>query len=357
MKRVLLLHQNFIQHYRVAVYNYLAQYFLSTGYRLTVVSTDVEKHCPHNVEFDFHAMPLSSKSLFRFLKDNKPDAVIFFVNPRNLYLFPSIIFCKLLNIRILYWGHGRNLSDLNSKHKNMLYWLEHTLSDSIILYAEHLKQYISLRNRKKVFIANNTLNLSNVVRPETPKEEVLARYGVSTKRNILFVGRLQKRKKLNDLLEAHTMINRDDVGLVIIGPVEDADVNVDGYENVYKLGPIYGESLFEIMGAVDIYCMPGWVGLSIVDAFFMGLPLITQEGAHPPEISYLKDGKNGYILPSGDIELMAKTLKKVLLDDELRQHLSEGALFEYNENASIEKMSEGFRNALDYVFPSHNSIA
>ena len=225
-----------------------------------------------------------------------------------------------------------------------------------MLYADHLRSYISDKNREKVFIANNTLNLSARVHPKIDKNLILVSYCIFTTRNILFVGRLHKRKKLDVLLRAHSLIDRNDVGLIIVGPVEDADIQIRGYKNVYKLGPIYGDSIFELMGAMDVYCMPGWVGLSIVDAFFMGLPLVTQEGDHPPEICYLKNEENGYLLPGGDIKLMARVLKNIVLDDALRERLSQAAMRTYRDNAHIDRMCEGFHMALNHAFSKGNAL-
>ena len=47
--------------------------------------------------------------------------------------------------------------------------------------------------------------------------------------------------------------------------------------------------------------MPGHVGLAANQAFYWGLPLITEEGHHPPEIQYLKDGENGFMVPENDL--------------------------------------------------------
>ncbi len=353
MKRVVLLHQDFIQHYRVPVYNYLSEYLASRGYELTVVSSGVEEYCPHKVRFQFVKMTLALTQLRRYLKQNKPDAVIFFVNLKNHYLFPLIFFCRVCGIKVIYWGHGRDLSDKRALLKNILYWFEHSLSDAIVLYAVHLKPYISFHNRKKTFVANNTLNLTEVEEPHTEKRRVLEKYGIETEKNILFVGRLQKRKKLDMLLEAHSRIGGDEVGLVIVGPIEDTDIELSGYDNIFKVGPIYGNALFELMSAMDVYCMPGWVGLSIVDAFFMGLPLVALEGDHPPEISYLRHGDNGYLLPSGDVGAMAEVLQSILFDSDLRERLSNGASQTYRREARIDRMCEGFYHALSYALRSH----
>jgi glycosyltransferase involved in cell wall biosynthesis len=333
----------------VSIYNYLSEYLYERNYALTVLSSAIEHNCTHPVRFQFSNIKLTIGNLIKEIKSYQPHAVIFFVNLKNPYLFPLIVYCKTHGIRVLYWGHGRDLSDQNSAIKNVLYMLEHSLSDSIVLYAEHLKTHIATWNRKKIFIANNTLNLSDISRPDVDKTLVFDKYGIHTQKNILFVGRLQRRKKLGDLLQAHALMALDNVGLVIVGPSEDADVEVGGYKNVYKLGPVYGDSLFELMAAMDVYCMPGWVGLSIVDAFFMGLPLVTQEGDHPPEIGYLRHGENGYMVPAGDLDTMARVLDQILEDDQLRTRLSLNATQTYRCKAHIDIMCEGFYRALNHA--------
>ena len=51
----------------------------------------------------------------------------------------------------------------------------------------------------------------------------------------------------------------------------------------------------------DVFAIPGHVGLGLNQAFYFGLPVVTEEGKHPPEIAYLKPGRNGFMVPENDL--------------------------------------------------------
>jgi glycosyltransferase involved in cell wall biosynthesis len=99
-----------------------------------------------------------------------------------------------------------------------------------------------------------------------------------------------------------------------------------------------------------VYCLPGAIGLSIVDAFYCGLPVVTENVVHGPEIMYLKDGVNGFITPVGDIPQLTAMLKMLLTDDVLRRRFSLAAKSEIMTNGHIDRMCEGFRDALNFAF-------
>ena len=64
---------------------------------------------------------------------------------------------------------------------------------------------------------------------------------------------------------------------------------------------------------------------------------------------YLKDGVNGFIVPQNDISALTAKLQLLLDNDNLRHKFSAAAIQEAKNNASLEKMSAGFRDALLYV--------
>ena len=163
------------------------------------------------------------------------------------------------------------------------------------------------------------------------------------------MGRFDKRKKLEHLLEAHKLMKRSDIGLILVGPDNDGSLQSNKGGNVFLLGPIYGDERFELLSASDVYCLPGLVGLSIVDAFYCGLPLVTEEGVHAPEIMYLKDGVNGFIVPEGDIQQLMFKLLLLCEDDKMREKFSREARAEIMTNGHIETMCKGFNQAIEYV--------
>jgi glycosyltransferase involved in cell wall biosynthesis len=223
------------------------------------------------------------------------------------------------------------------------------MCDAIILYAEHLKKYIPKRFYKKAFVANNTLHIDYPGLPPEAKEKVLGEYAIRTKKNIICMGRMQKRKRLHHLANALAYMNRPDVGLILVGPDPEGVLDEIKGNNIYKLGPIYGDRKFDLLSAADVCCLPGAVGLSIIDAFYCGLPFVTEDGDESAEIMYLKDAVNGFIVPRGNIPEMAQKLLLLLDKDELRQQFSDAAKKEIAENGHIDKLCSGFRDALFYA--------
>ena len=129
------------------------------------------------------------------------------------------------------------MQDQGSLLKLLIYKLQHIISDALILYADHLKKNIDPALHKKCFIANNTLNLEDVIVPSFEKKGLLLSYGIKTLKNIVFTGRVQRRKRIEDLLSAFKLIKDCQTGLVIIGPM-DKDLETvlhNKIENVFSL--------------------------------------------------------------------------------------------------------------------------
>lgn len=357
MVRVLLIHAGIVPHYRVPIYGCLSSYLKSYSFNLIVISDGIQADNPHAINFQYKEMPLSTVSITRFILQQKIDVVIDYMELRHLYLFPTYFIAKgLLGRKMIYWGQGLDLLDPKAKIKNMAYAVEQAMSDAIILYAEHLKKYVPQKFHKKVFIANNTLCIDYPgLPPGMAKENVLAEYGIKTKKNIICMGRMQKRKRLEILVKAIDYMNRPDIGLILVGPDPEGVLdNIHG-NNIFKLGPIYGDKKFDLLSASDVYCLPGALGLSIIDAFHCGLPIVTEDGDESAEIMYLKNGVNGFVVPRGDIAEMAQKLELLLDNDSLRQQFSNAAKEEIKENGNIDKMCAGFRDALFYATTGLNA--
>jgi glycosyltransferase involved in cell wall biosynthesis len=349
MTRVLLVHGGSIAHYRVAIYNYLAEYLKRHGFELIVTSDRIESDNPHPVKFEFVEMPLGTRRILRLVREKKIAALILFAGVRHGFLFPTCVAAKyLLGRKLIYWGHGCDLFQIGSL-KNRVYAVEQAMCDAVLLYAEHLKQYLPRRFYPKTFIANSTLCLDYPGLPPEKRADVLAQYDIRTKKNIICVGRLQRRKRLDHLVDAHARMRRPDIGLILVGPDTDGILKELHGENVRQLGPLFGAPLFDLLSASDVYCLPGAVGLSIVDAFHCGLPFITEAGGESPEIMYLKNGENGFVVPRDDVNELRAKLLLLLDDDALRRRFSAAAKREIAENGSIDKMCAGFRDSLRFA--------
>lgn len=349
MRHVLLINEDKIPHYRIPVYNYLSKHLEKEQFILTVVSGSIQDGNSYPIEFDFRGISLTFLNLLRLIIKIDPSIIIFWVRLRNPYLFPILMVTKILRKRSIYWGHGYDLYGKYAKQKKIANNIQYWMSDALILYGEHLKQHVNKQFHDKIFIANNTLYFNDYDNKSLNKKVCLSKYNISTTKNIICMGRMQKRKRLEELFEAFKLIDLKDVGLIFVGPDLNGILREVDSDNIYKLGPIYGNERLDLLSAADVFCLPGAVGLSIVDAFYCGLPIVTGDGERSPEIMYLRDGVNGFVVPRGDVKQLADKLKLLLEDDTLRAEFSRAAKKEIMTNGHIDMMCKGFSEALRFT--------
>lgn len=348
MKTVFLIHEGPVQHYRISVYNYLYQYLKSRDIDLWLIAGHTQGDRPQQIRYPYFETRLRFRALKRLMDEKKPDAIIFWAKPHG-YTYPLYLLMKRRNCKLIHWGHRRPLPPL--RWLKLLAWnFDHWLDDAIILYADDFRRYVYRGFRSKIFIANNTLNLTETLPPQGSREDIKRRYGILTGKIIVYLGRIQRRRHLDHLVQAFGLLHLDDVGLVLAGTDEEGILSQIQGPNIFKLGPLYGEEALDLLSSSDVYCLPGAIGLSIVDAFFCGLPVVTEAGLHGPEIMYLKDGINGFIVAQGDIAQLAERLKRLLTDDRLRGQFSQAARQEILTAGHIDRLCEGFRDALAFVF-------
>ncbi|MBN1366085.1 MAG: glycosyltransferase, partial [Syntrophaceae bacterium] len=142
-----------------------------------------------------------------------------------------------------------------------------------------------------------------------------------------------------------------DVGLVIVGEGMSAElVNKTNKNNTIYLGEIHDSrniQISKIFKMADIFSIPGHVGLGLNQAFYWGLPVVTEEGGQPPEINYLINGRNGFIVPDNDVNKLKEKILYLIHNDEIRQEFSQNARHDILRNASVSNMYMGFKNCVD----------
>jgi glycosyltransferase involved in cell wall biosynthesis len=352
MTKVLLINQEKIPHYRVAVYNRLSEYLKKEDFALTVASGGIQDGSTHPVEFDLWAAPLSFLRLAQLILEIKPDILIFWVGLKFPYLYPILFLAKILGKQTIHWGHGSDLSrpkGLGLTVRTIAYDIDFRMASAIILYGEHLKKNVKRKFQNKIFIANNTLAFDYFPSAQFDKASCLSKYKITTAKNIVCCGRMQRRKRIENLVAAFHLLDRRDVGLILAGPDTEGVLGGVRGENIHILGPIYGDEILDLLSACDVFCLPGAVGLSIVDAFYCGLPIVTEVGDESPEIMYLRDGVNGFVVARGDINELKQKLELLLDDDALRKQFSTAAREEIMTNGHVDKMCQGFADALRFV--------
>lgn len=339
--------------YKISIFNKLSACLEGKGCKLIIWYRKVFD--PNNeCSFSFISdTPMDLRNYGKVLKEKNIDAVInilFKKDPGYVFYFRSILKTRRLKIPIIFYGHG---IDKQKDHwlRNILYNLTYFLFDGIILYTPAEREKLWKRFQYKITCANNTLDIGNMGIQES-KELLKTRYQIREQKVILTTGRLHKRKRIGILSDIfiRNFRNSPDVAWVLVGPdlSEDVSKAINGLENVHFLGPVYDrKKMAEIFSMADLYCVPGALGLGIVEAFYWGLPVVTMAVNHGPEAYYLREGHNSLI--AKDIKELELMILDILFNDEKRALFSGNARRVYFEEATLDKMFEGFSLQLERV--------
>ncbi|MDI6698986.1 MAG: glycosyltransferase family 4 protein [Candidatus Saccharicenans sp.] len=348
MKQVFLFHAGKIQHYRIGVYNYLHNFLKKHGYFLTIISEGLPSNLNLTINFPEIELLFSFRMLAKLVRCQRPWANILFINHREKYFYPFLLYLRLRGNKAITWTHGINFQKKSDRLSRIAHHLEHALCHRIILYSEEIKKYLLPGHRQKAFAANNTLNLTDYIPDKKIKEQVLNRYNIFTKKNIAYSGSFDERKRLLDLMNAFENICDEETGLILIGNGKDKTISerIKNNRQIFYLGPLYGKEVLDVLTASDVCCIPGAVGLGIVDSMYCGLPLVTENVDQGPEIMYFKEGVNGFMVPKGDIIALSEKLRLLIKNDELRERMSQNARNEILTNGHIDNLCNGFLRCL-----------
>lgn len=137
-----------------------------------------------------------------------------------------------------------------------------------------------------------------------------AQYGLDPKRTtFLFVGRVDKDKRVDVLLHAAARLERDDIQLVVAGHGAASEYyealarSLNLGRRVHFTGFIPNEDLHILLNSVDIFTMPSdaeLLSIASLEAMACGRPMLLADAVALPEL--VTPGVNGYLFKRGDPE-------------------------------------------------------
>jgi len=262
--------------------------------------------------------------------------------------WPSPIFwgiiAKLRGVPLIFWGHGFGKSWLAKFLKLFLI----KIADALVLYGDNGKEEMLAFGVpcEKVFVAPNTVRILNSEDCSSNKKSIF-----------LYVGRLQERKRLDFLLHAFARlpIQAKSARLVFIG---DGSIKASlvGLSKALKIDDrvefISGTSdenvLKSYFSKAIAYVTPSACGLGLLHAFAYGVPVITCfSNEHGPEIEWLSDGVNGFMIPFSE-EMCKDKMLLLYTNNIVSSELGKNAYKTYLE-ASPERMVEVFKSVINLV--------
>jgi len=151
------------------------------------------------------------------------------------------------------------------------------------------------------------------------------------KLNILFVGRLEKRKGLDYLLRAYEWVKREvpNSRLIIVGPGTrlrrsyERWVRRSSLKDIVFVGYVDSGELPRYYKAADIFCSPAIgresFGIVLLEAMAMGKPIVASNIQGYAEV--VADGIEGLLVPPKDEGMLAQALIALLTDEAFRQQM------------------------------------
>ena len=250
----------------------------------------------------------------RWLEDTQPAALIVEANPRYPATRLAMRWMHQRHRPVVGWGLGA--PPLSGRLAGVRRWERLSLLrglDGIIAYSRTgAEQYRQLGlPAERGFVASNAADPA----PQAPPPMRASRF--SENPSILFVGRLQARKRLDLLLQACARLPgelKPRLQVVGEGPAraEFEALARQVYPKAEFLGARHGGELEPYFQDADVFVLPGTGGLAVQQAMARALPVIVAQGDGTQD-DLVRPG-NGWQVPPGDLDALTAALTDALSD-------------------------------------------
>ncbi len=347
-KSKVLLIQSSIKHYRVPVFNRLAEHVdLTIMYDSGVVPEGADfKTIKVNTKKFKHFRKIHMCNIVKLTKSF--DAVIMMLDPSYLttHLLVNLKCCK----PVILWGIGvaatRDVRyDSCPKTTQVLLKLIKRATAAVFYSDYPKKKYENMGiPSEKMFVANNTVEVLPIEKQE--------------KDTILFIGSLYKQKKIFELLQNYYNAyckNNTVPKLVIVGDGEEYKA-VKEWILQHKLdkkielaGAVFEDTILCKYFSRAIACIsPDQAGLSVLKSFGYGVPFVSHKDAITGgERFNITHGKTGVFV--NDFNEIEEIVLECAEDKEKYLAMGRNAHEHYLQNRTVPQMVDGFVNAIEYV--------
>lgn len=277
--------------------------------------------------------------IIKLVKKEKPDIV-------HVRLFPAILFVAIASLLL-----SKNIQFIEEETSPY----NHRRSSKIF---KLLDKFIYSRYTKIICVSQQTqdsllawlpqLNKKSIVIPNAIPIPNFIPTNYPQKIDALFVGRLEKVKNANILLEAINLLKfkyQKQIKVAIAGDgplrkdLEEMVKKLKIDENIEFLG--IRKDIDKLMFSSKMLVLPSkWEGLpiTILEAMSRKLPVIATSVGGIPEV--IENYKEGILIPPENPKELAKAINKLLDNKNLREELAENAYKKIKENYSIEQYAE-----------------
>ena len=288
--------------------------------------------------------------LLRWLEEWQPEALVVEANPRYLNTPRAVAWMHARHRPVIGWGLGvpqpSGRLDLfrSAARRRFLGQFDALITYSRQGAGEYSRAGIA---PECIFVAPNAMAPRPVEPPLERPDEFAG--GQAT---LLYVGRLQARKRVDLLLRACAALpegTRPRIWIVGDGPAR-AELETlahHHYPEAQFLGAKHGVELEPFFMAADLFVLPGTGGLAVQQAMSYGLPVVVGEG-DGTQNDLVRPG-NGWQIEPGNLERLTHVLTGAISDARRLRRMGRESYRIVNEEINLEKMVDVFAEAIASV--------
>lgn len=286
------------------------------------------------------------EGLLEALEQERPDALVVEANPRYLSTPAAVRRMHRLGLPALGWGLGAPplrgpLAAWRSAGRRRFL----SMLDGIVAYSRSgADEYRRLGFApERVFVAPNAAagrpDSPPPARPSNPAHPL----------TVVFVGRLQTRKRIDLLLQACAALPapiQPRLWIVGDGPAR-ADFEAAArllYPQAEFTGAQYDAALADRFDRADLFVLPGTGGLAVQQAMAHALPVLVAEGDGTQ--SDLVRPENGWSIPPDDLPALTAALADAFSDPARLRRMGAESYRIVAEEINIEAMAARFIDAV-----------
>jgi glycosyltransferase involved in cell wall biosynthesis len=281
--------------------------------------------------------------LLRWLEDWQPDVLVLEANPRYLALPAALRWMHARRRAVIGWGLGAPpAGGLRAALRRRFLGQ----FDAMVAYSRQgASQYVAAGlPARRVFVAPNAVAPRPSDLPPLRPPEYTG--GQPT---LLFVGRLQARKRIDLLLRACAALpeaQRPRLWVVGDGPVR-AELETLAsavYPGAKFFGAQHGPALEPYFLAADLFVLPGTGGLAVQQAMSYALPVIVAEGDGTQDD--LVRPESGWQVTPGSLDALTGALAGALAEAGRLRRMGRESFRIVRDEVNLDKMVEAFAAAV-----------
>jgi 1,2-diacylglycerol 3-alpha-glucosyltransferase len=214
--------------------------------------------------------------------------------------------------------------------------------------TETAADYIRPRLRVRIVAVSSGINLERF-KPGNGVDEIRVKYGIPDKPVLLYVGRLDPEKRIDEIVKSVALaVKKVDFQFIVAGRgvsklnLEKLVQTLGIADRVLFTGFVPEEDLpyfYKLSRCFIIASIAELLSLVTLQAMASGLPVIAVNEGALSEL--VKDGENGYLYEQGDLAAIVKAISDIFSSDENYTRMSRKSL-EFVRNHDINKTLETF---------------